>query len=115
MECPTISDSKTERGTMPLTSPTSSDNMDSISCPKCGSSQFRRSKSQGPYEKFLKKFNIMAYRCKECGWRGTSKGKNLKGRNNPLRKGHSSGKLILVAVVLLITIYILIYIVKGIE
>jgi len=84
-----------------------------VSCPQCGSAKLRRSHSRGPYEKLQKLFNQQrAYRCKDCGWRGLIKTKSHKSRTTPSRKGYSWGRLIFVAVLLLIAIYLLIYLVK---
>jgi proteasome lid subunit RPN8/RPN11 len=35
-------------------------------CPKCGSKQVRRSRRQGPFERFYEVFGFYPYRCHEC-------------------------------------------------
>ncbi len=86
----------------------------SKTCPQCGSSKLRRSHSRGLVEHLLKYFRQRAYRCKDCGWRGRSNAKSRKKRQI-LSKGYTIGRLVFIAVVLLVAIFILIYLVERVN
>lgn len=44
--------------------------MPAWTCPKCQSKRVRRSHTRNVIERCLKVFNIRAYRCSQCDWRG---------------------------------------------
>jgi len=92
--------------------PKRSNGTTSKACPQCGSTKLRRSHSRGLYEHLLKYFRQRAYRCKDCGWRGRINAKGRKKRKTSSAKRYTIGKLVFIAVSLLIVIYLLIYLVE---
>lgn len=84
---------------------------ESLICPECGSAKLRRSHSRGIAEQGLKYLNQRAYRCKECHWRGRITTKGHKSRKTPSFRGYSIGKLVFIAVALVLVVYLSIYLV----
>jgi len=74
-------------------------------CPNCRSTNLRRSHARNFRERFLKIFNRMAYRCRDCGWRGIrSSGGGVSSRV-PKKASYLFAVVFLVVIIALIIVF----------
>ena len=69
-------------------------------CPRCGSTRIKRSRSRNLKERVFKFFDRRAYRCVACGWRGILKGKSSRSKAHA--KKYTPLQIILIIIVIFI-------------
>lgn len=78
--------------------------MPTIICPKCRSSNVRRSRTHGVKESFSKLFGKKAYRCRDCGWRGLILAPNDQSKRATKQKSYVFA--VIFGIIILALIYI---------